>query len=249
MATPADHSNVSSAGVPTLGDIAVRNNGAESALGARLASVDIYTIGALLHSLNLKFRESARLDRQAARDCDIAAQDAAAQALRAAGVFQLVGTVLTSAFAIAGAGASLKGAIKAQVSFQQQLGGSTALNKTNSQANSGESLNVTGSPRGDVRSIQKAQQGAQATTMMWSGAATGITEVGKIGGAGLNMGATIEQEKKARLEAEATEMRSNADAQSEFKSAYEKMIQDVLETLSEVRRAEAETNSKIVSIG
>ncbi|ULJ74436.1 hypothetical protein [Rhizobium gallicum] len=218
VSASADSCKLSSAGVPTLGEIAAQNNGAEPDLRARLGSVDIYAVGALLHSLNLEWRDSARLDRQAARDCDIAAQDAAAKALRASGLFQLTGTILTSTFAIAGAGVTLKGATKAQVPFQEQVGGSTALR-------------------------------AQQTTMLWSGVATGITEVGKIAGAASNMGATMEQEKKARLEAESIKMRSRAESESEFKTAYEKMIQDVLEKLSEVRRAESETRSKVANMG
>ncbi|GLS33048.1 hypothetical protein SAMN04488498_1465 [Mesorhizobium albiziae] len=258
VSTPADPGKFSSAGVPTLEDTIVQNNGAEAALGARLASVDIYAVGALLHSLNLEFRESARLDRQAARDCDIAAQSAAAKALRASGLCQLVGTVLTSTFAIAGAGVNLKGASKAQARFQKEVGDSTALNKTSLQADLGKRdtklaseppQRVGESPGVDPTSIQSAQLAGQQTTMIWSSVATGITEVGKLGGAGSNMGATIEQEKKAKLEAEGTKMRSRAEDESEFKSAYEKMIQDVLEKLSEVRRAEAETMSKIANMG
>ncbi|NRP75958.1 hypothetical protein ILFOPFJJ_06882 [Ensifer psoraleae] len=233
VSAPSDPCKLPWAGVPTLADTAGQENGSESVLGARLASVDIHAVGALLHSLNLKFRESARLDRQAARDCDIAAQNAAAKALRTSGLFQLVGTITTSAFAIAGAGVNLKGASKAQSRFQEEVGGSTALNKTSV----------------DPTSLQSAQQVAQRTTMVWSGIATGITEVGKIGGAAFNMGATIEQEEKARLEAEGTKMRARADTESEFKSAYEQMIKDVLEKLSEVSRADAETRSKISNMG
>ncbi|WP_292200325.1 hypothetical protein, partial [Mesorhizobium sp.] len=123
VSTPADPRKLASVGSPTLGNIAVQKNVAETALGARLVSVDIHAVGALLHRLNLELRNSARLDRQAARDSDIAAQDAAAKALRASGLLQLVGTLLTSTFAIAGAGASLKGASKAQARFDEEIGG------------------------------------------------------------------------------------------------------------------------------
>lgn len=260
VSTSADPGNFSSAGLPTLGDIIIQNNGAEAALGARLASVDIYAVGALLHSLNLEFRESARLDRQASRDRDIAAQDAAAKALRASGLCQLAGTVLTSALAIAGAGINLKGASKAQARFQE---GMSAVRRLSTRqvtlapdkgvGNYRRVFRPTSASRTaswrDPTKIYRAQQVAQETTMIWSGVATGITEVGKLGGAASNMGATIEQEKKAKREAEGAMMRSLAEDESEFKSAYEKMIQDVLEKLSEVRRAEAETRSKIANMG
>ncbi|WEX91755.1 hypothetical protein PZN02_006070 (plasmid) [Sinorhizobium garamanticum] len=293
VSTPADVQLQRSAGGPTLGDVAAHNNSAEASLGARLASVDIYKISALLHSLNLEFRDSARLDRQIARDCDIAAQGAAAKALRDSGLCQLVGTFLTSAFAIAGAGVSLKGASKAQARFDVEIGSSTARNKTSFKAGlfkhggirqlfqaglfkhgGRRQLNealcniayyllrraargpqaprarLGSRPAGfDPDRVYRAQQVAQRTTMSWGGVATGITELGKLGGAALNMGATVEQEKKAKLEAESTKMRSRADDESEFKSAYEKMIQDVLEKLSEVRRADADTRSKIANMG
>ncbi|MBB6413998.1 hypothetical protein [Mesorhizobium sangaii] len=330
ITTPADLFKLASAG--SLGDIVVQNNGAETDLGARLASVDIYAVGALLHSLSLKFRESARLDRQAARDCDVAAQEAAAKALRASGICELVGTLLTSAFGIAGAGVSIMGASKAQTRFDAKLGG---LNETGFRAHTklaaepspkashpapidqnriyralrasgirklvgtlltcafttaaarlstkgatkahtrldakfsgleetsfradlqqperklvpGPSPEASRPPPVDLTRIYRAQQVAHETTMIWSGLASGITEVGKIAGAAFKMGATGEQEKKAKLEAEGTKMRSRADDESEFKSAYEKMIQDVLEKLSETRRAEAETRSRIANMG
>ncbi|RUV82729.1 hypothetical protein EOA60_19805 [Mesorhizobium sp. M1A.F.Ca.IN.020.06.1.1] len=308
VSTPADPRKLASVGSPTLGNIAVQKNVAETALGARLVSVDIHAVGALLHRLNLELRNSARLDRQAARDSDIAAQDAAAKALRASGLLQLVGTLLTSTFAIAGAGASLKGASKAQARFDEEIGGlkssdsevstkaelcepapklatenpplvdeaGTSLKgASKAQARFDEEIEEIGglkssdsevstkaelsepapklatetpSPVDEAR-IYRANQVAQEATMTWSGVSTGITEVGKIGGAGSNMGATIEQQKQAELEAEATKMHSRADDESEFKSSYETMIQDVLQTLSEVRRADAETRSKIANMG
>ncbi|WP_353642778.1 hypothetical protein [Mesorhizobium sp. WSM2239] len=314
ITTPADLFKLASAGSPMLGDVFVQNKGAETALGARLASVDIYAVGALLHSLSLKFRESARLDRQAARDCDIAAQEAAAKSLRASGVCELVGTLLTSAFSITGAGVSIMGASKAQTLFDAKLSG---LNETGFRAHAkpaaepspkaiqppepklGPEPFAGGSqppepklvpepfaegsqppepklvpepyaggsqppepklvpepfpggsqpPSADMTRIYGAQQVAHQTTLIWSGIATGMTEVGKIAGAGSKMGATNEQEKKAKLEAEGTMMRSRADDESEFKSAYEKMIQDVLAKLSEMRAAEAETRSRIANMG
>ncbi|MCO5966175.1 hypothetical protein [Sinorhizobium meliloti] len=293
VSTPADVQTQRSAGGPTLGDIAAHNNSAEASLGARLASVDIFKICALLHSINLEFRDSARLDRQIARDCDIAAQGAAAKALRDSGLCQMVGTFLTSAFAIAGAGVNLKGASKAQARFDVEIGGSTARNEPSFRAglfnhggigqlfqaglfNQGgrrrlnEALfniasyllrgaarerqapraRLHSQPAGfDLNRVYRAQQVAQETTMSWGGVATGITELGKLGGAALDMGATVEQEKKAKLEAESTKMRSRADDESEFKLAYEKVIQDVLEKLSEVRRADADTRSKIANMG
>ncbi|RMC62477.1 hypothetical protein EBB04_32890 [Sinorhizobium meliloti] len=276
VSTPADIQLQRSAGGPTLGDIAAHNNGAEASLGARLASVDIFKICALLHSLNLEFRDSARLDRQIARDCDIAAQGAATKALRDSGLCQMVGTFLTSAFAIAGAGVSLKGASRAQARFDVEIGGSTASNKTSfkpglfkhgcrrqlhealcniarfllRRAARGRQAPMHSRPAGfDLNRAYRAQQVAQQTTMSWGGVATGITELGKLGGAALNMGATVKQEQKAKLEAESTKMRSRADDESEFKSAYEKVIQDVLERLSEVRRADADTRSKITNMG
>ncbi|TIP91026.1 MAG: hypothetical protein E5X60_26940, partial [Mesorhizobium sp.] len=204
ITTPADLFKLASAGSPTLEDIVVQNNGAETALGARLASVDIYAVGALLHSLSLKFREFARLDRQAARDCDIAAQEAAAKALRASGICELVGTLLTSAFAIAGAGVSIMGASKAQTRFDAKLSG---LNETGFRADLQQpeaklvperSPEASQPPPVDQNRIYRAQQVAHETTMIWSGLATGMTEVGKIPGAALKMGATSEQEKKAK---------------------------------------------------
>ncbi|MER8791408.1 hypothetical protein BPNPMPFG_006763 (plasmid) [Mesorhizobium sp. AR07] len=327
ITTPADLFKLASAGSPTLADIVVQNKGAETGLGARLASVDIYAVGALLHSLSLKLRESARLDRQAARDCDIAAQEAAAKALRASGICELVGTLLTSAFAIAGAGVSIMGASKAQTRFDAKLSGlngpgfraaepspkasqppavdqnriyralrasgirelvgtlltsafaiagarvstkgaSKARTRLDAKLSGSKeasfradlqqpepklvpepSLQASQPPPVDLTRIYKAQQVAHETTMIWSGLATGMNEVGKIPGAAFKMGATGEQEKKAKLEAEGTKMRSRADDESEFKLAYEKMIQDVLEKLSEVRRADADTRSKIVNMG
>ncbi|RWP02739.1 hypothetical protein [Mesorhizobium sp.] len=332
ITTPADLFKLASAGSPTLGDTVVQNKGAETTLGARLASVDMYAVGALLHSLSLKFRESARLDRQAARDCDIAAQEAAAKALRASGICELVGTLLTSAFGITGAGVSIMGASKAQTRFDAKLSG---LNKTGFRGHTklaaepspkasqpppvdknriyralrtsgirelvgtlltsaftiaGARVSTRGAskahtrldaklsgleetsfradlqqpepklvrepspetsrpPPVDLTGIYRAQQVAHETTMIWSGLATGMTDVGKIAGAAFKMGATSEQEKKAKLEAEGTKMRSRADDESEFKSAYEKMIQDLLEKLSETRRAEAETMSRIANMG
>ncbi|MES0139421.1 hypothetical protein NKJ88_31460 [Mesorhizobium sp. M0016] len=366
VSTLARPSKLASAGAPTLAHVDFHADDAETAVGARLASVDIYAVGALLHSLNLQLRDSARLDRQVSRDCDIAAQNAAAKALRASGSWQLIGALLTSALAIAGAGVSFKGAGKAQARFDAEVGAWKAQNgKTSFQAEMArpgtkpdldipegsqphrvpvnpatkpdpdipegsqpasdlakaapkladtlpeggqppptlarrllscaprlshrvasrlttlarrllnrpqrhshtvpsrphdlgkaapkldpETLPQGGQPPSvDLTGIYRAQQAAHTTTMTWSGVATGMSEVGKIAGAGSNMGATIEQAKKAKLDAEDTEIRSRAEDETEYKSAYERMIQGILETLSEVRRADAETRSKIANMG
>ncbi|MBB4483485.1 hypothetical protein [Rhizobium etli] len=207
VSTPANPLTLVLAASPTPGDIVARNDGAKTAaLEARLASVDLYAVGGLLHSLNLRLRDSARLDRQAARDCDISAQQAAANALRASGLNQLLGTIVTSAFAIAGAGVNI-----------------------------GAGAKLVGT--------------SETTMMTWNGAAMGISELGKVPGACLQMGATIELEEKARLEAEGSMSRSRAEDETEYKSGYESVIRDVLEKLSELRRADAETRSKIASMG
>lgn len=213
VSTPANPLTLVLADSPTPGDIVARNDGAKTAaLEARLVSVDLYAVGGLLHSLNLRLRDSARLDRQAARDCDISAQQAAANALRASGLNQLLGTIVTSAFAIAGAGVNI-----------------------------GAGAKLVGT--------SEAQASLHPTMMTWNGAAMGISELGKVPGACLQMGATIELEEKARLEAEGSMSRSRAEDETEYKSGYESVIRDVLEKLSELRRADAETRSKIASMG
>lgn len=219
VSTPANPLTLVLADSPTPGDIVARNDGAKTAaLEARLVSVDLYAVGGLLHSLNLRLRDSARLDRQAARDCDISAQQAAANALRASGLNQLLGTIVTSAFAIAGAGVNIGAGVK--------LGAGAKLVGTS-----------------------EAQASLEPTMMTWNGAAMGISELGKVPGACLQMGATIELEEKARLEAEGSMSRSRAEDETEYKSGYESVIRDVLEKLSELRRADAETRSKIASMG
>ncbi|MGF6313283.1 hypothetical protein ABIB82_007382 [Bradyrhizobium sp. i1.8.4] len=80
---------------------------------------DISAFAALIIRLNAEFRKAARSDRSAALNVEIAAQEAAAKALRNSGLCQLFGAIATSGGAMLGAGVNLKGARQIQARFDE----------------------------------------------------------------------------------------------------------------------------------
>ncbi|WP_426441426.1 hypothetical protein [Bradyrhizobium genosp. P] len=82
---------------------------------------ELSAVATLIVRLNSDFRKSAREDLWAAVSTDVAAQEAAAKALRDSGLCQMIGAILTSSGAIAGAFMNLRGARQSQVKFNEQL--------------------------------------------------------------------------------------------------------------------------------
>ncbi|MDA9544868.1 hypothetical protein ACM43_10185 [Bradyrhizobium sp. CCBAU 45321] len=218
---------------------------------------DVSAVAALIVRLNAEFRKAARSDRSAALNVEIAAQEAAAKALRNSGLCQLFGAIATSVGAILGAGVNLKGARQTQARFdelykpkiQTPLPKSSAVTPTPNSA-SGQAQRApdsTTDPLEFTRVVQ-AQTAAQQAAMRWNAMGTIATEAFKLPGAGLNMGATHYQEEKAKLEADSTKARAQLENESEFMASYEAAIQDFLGKLAEIRRADTEARSKIVSM-
>nr|WP_166309057.1 hypothetical protein [Bradyrhizobium sp. 2S1]MCK7664765.1 hypothetical protein [Bradyrhizobium sp. 2S1]MCK7664780.1 hypothetical protein [Bradyrhizobium sp. 2S1] len=75
-------------------------------------------IAALIVRVNSELRKAAREDMWAAVGADIAAQDAAAKSIRSSGLYQLIGSIVASSGAIAGAGMNIKGARESQLLFE-----------------------------------------------------------------------------------------------------------------------------------
>lgn len=305
------------------------------------AQIDLSAIAALIVRLNNDLRKSARQDLWAAVASDVAAQGAAAKAIRDSGLCQLFGTILTSACALAGAGLNLKGARRSQARFDeittrtqrplpgsnlrpegpsrptgqtQRIGGEDGLehlaegqgtlprsdlgpdlpNRPAGQAQrseaednvlqdaaasdhiaeqgSGNSVTPHASeiepagqghaptppPEPDARPhgtdalelsrITEAQTAAQGEVMKWTGLSAIATEASKIPGAGLTMGATHYQEEQARREADSTKAKAQAEDEKQFIESYQTVIEDMLDKLAELRRADSETRSKLVSM-
>ncbi|MDK1378202.1 MULTISPECIES: hypothetical protein [unclassified Sinorhizobium] len=242
-------------------------------------TVDISAVASLVLRLNREYREAAREDRWAARDAEMAGQKAAAKALRDSGVCQLLGAIAISCGAMAGAGVNLKGVRQIEKQFNAHDralkapiadNSATRLSEGNLEgraqtpdrsglfdksATSTQPGNHDAPPSGDTAeafnftSIIQAQTAAQTEGMRWSAMGTIATEASKLPGAGLNMGATHFQEEKVRLEADSTKAHEQAEDESEFIANYEKLIQDILEKLAEIRRTDTEMRSKIINMG
>ncbi|CCB66719.1 hypothetical protein [Hyphomicrobium sp. MC1] len=76
------------------------------------SAVNVMAIAKVMQDANIQTRESARLDRAAARDADVSAQKAAADKAREMGSFTFGAAIATSTAAIAGAAISVVGAVK-----------------------------------------------------------------------------------------------------------------------------------------
>ncbi|WP_445222866.1 hypothetical protein ACKWRH_45905 (plasmid) [Bradyrhizobium sp. Pa8] len=83
------------------------------------AGVDMSTVAALIVRLNSEFRKAARQDGWAALKANVAAQEAAATALRNSGLCQLFGAIVTSGGAMGGAAVNLRGARQIQTRFDE----------------------------------------------------------------------------------------------------------------------------------
>ncbi|RTE88300.1 MULTISPECIES: hypothetical protein [Bradyrhizobium] len=273
---------------------------------------DASAVAAVFVRLNAELRKAARSDRSAALNVEIAAQEAAAKALRSSGLCQLFGAIATSGGAILGAGVNLKGARQIQARFDEVYKAKIQAplpksrvetptpNSPSGQAqrfdkSEGE-LELRDEPHGKGQIIQaperdawssqddiemtrlnssrsntlgdphrldapnsttdpleftrvvQAQTEAQQEAMRWNGMGTIATEAFKLPGAGLNMGATHYQEEEAQLQADSTRAQAQMENESEFLASYETTIQDVLGELAEIRRADSEARSKIVSM-
>lgn len=305
------------------------------------AQIDLSAIAALIVRLNNDLRKSARQDLWAAVASDVAAQGAAAKAIRDSGLCQLFGTILTSACALAGAGLSFKGARRSQARFDeittrtqrplpaselrpegpsrptgqtQRIGGEGGLehlaegqgtlprsdlgpdlpNRPAGQAQRSEAEDHVlqdaaardhiaeqesgngamphasesepaaeghahtsppephARPHGtdpvELSRITEAQTAAQGEVMKWTGLSAIATEGSKIPGAGLTMGATHFQEEQAKREADSTKAKARAEDEKQFVESYQAVIQDMLDKLAELRIADSETRSKLVSM-
>ncbi|MCP2223722.1 hypothetical protein [Bradyrhizobium elkanii] len=306
-----------SIGVPDLADVEIQKlSNVQAKLKDFAAGNEISAVAALIVRLNAEFRKAARSDRSAALNVEIAAQEAAAKALRNTGLCQLFGAIATSGGAMLGAGVNLKGARQIQARFDELYkakiqtplpksgletpapnspsgraqrfdkpeGEPEVCDKPHGKAQltqaperearpSDDNVEMTGldgstsSSRGNTPGdplrldapdsttdpleftrVVQAQTAAQQAAMRWNGMGTIATEAFKLPGAGLNMGATHYQEEKARLEADGTKARAQVEEESEFMASYETVVQDFLGKLAEIRRADTEARSKIVSM-
>lgn len=113
--------NWKSFGEPALPEFVIQEkvSSVQTKLTDVAAQIDLSAIAVLIARLNNDLRKSARQDLWAAVASDVAAQGAAAKAIRDSGLCQLFGTVLTSAGGLAGAGLNLKGARRSQARFDE----------------------------------------------------------------------------------------------------------------------------------
>jgi hypothetical protein len=200
-------------------------------LGPERGAMRAAQLAMVIMESNQLARESARADRAAARDQDIAAQEAAAEKIRSGAAFQLVAGCVTSGMGIIGGATSFVGARKSQSAFDAEMKAPAA------DANAA------------LTNSYRAQQAAQQATMKWSGTSTIVSEAGKIIGSGFNFAASEEEAQKAELETEATKARTRAEDQSDFMQSYKKSVDDVLGVVSELIRAEAEAGMRAASMG
>jgi len=197
-------------------------------------------IAALIVRLNSELRKAAREDMWAAVGADIAAQDAAAKSIRSSGLYQLIGSIVASSGAIAGAGMNLKGARQSQLRFE-----SNAPKPSSGRVKSQWAMR---SEQRASRRIAYAQTAAEQETMRWGGMAAITTETSKIAGAGMNMASTQCQEEKAKHDADSTKAKAHAEDERQFIDYYQTQIQDMLSKLAEMRSADSETRSKLVNM-
>ncbi|MCK1326401.1 hypothetical protein ACVWZV_009304 [Bradyrhizobium sp. GM5.1] len=110
-----------SVGVPNFADVVIHEklSNIQVKLKDFATGNDISAVAALIVRLNAEFRKAARSDRSAALNVEIAAQEAAAKALRNSGLCQLFGAIATSCGAMLGAGVNLKGARQIQARFDE----------------------------------------------------------------------------------------------------------------------------------
>ncbi|MGX1060610.1 hypothetical protein AB7M74_011608 [Bradyrhizobium japonicum] len=109
-----------SVGAPDLADVEIQKlSNVQAKLKDFATGNDISAVAALIVRLNAEFRKAARSDRSAALNVEIAAQEAAAKALRNSGLCQLFGAIATSGGAMLGAGVNLKGARQFQARFDE----------------------------------------------------------------------------------------------------------------------------------
>jgi hypothetical protein len=190
----------------------------------RVAAVNIQQIAQLIQDQNLQSRETARQDRQQARDADIAAQQKAADLIREAAIFSLVGTVVSSALSIAGGIAQMRGAATA-MKLQKSAATDLFMDKVQAKA-----VEMKASSH-----IQIGQAWGQL-----------LSSSGQIAGAGLNLGTAFTEAKKAEQQAESTKMRSRAEDETDFIRAYQENVRAVQEKLAALQQAEADTSRQIL---
>jgi hypothetical protein len=243
-----------------------------SGIGPRLgdfgtSAVGIQQIAQVVQEQNLQARETARQDRQAARDADIAAQQKVADEIRNAAVFALVSTVVSSGMAIAGGAVQMRGAVKA-VQLQRaamapppdpaKTTNTASMTSTKSGAKAIELDDFASrkpkTPPKDVATLDAerdqrlklAEPEIRAAADKGMAGNTLLTEGGKLTGGIVNIGASGAEARKAEEQAESTKFRSMAEDETDFIRAYADNVRAVQEKLAALQQAEADTNRQIV---
>lgn len=224
-----------------------------SQLGIAAGSAfDIAAIAKIIIEQNQEARESARLDRAAARDAQMAQQQEAADKIRSQAAFALAAGIISGSLAIAGSALSFVGAVKAQ----NELGRTgTTSNQTAKQLT--DLPDGTGTTPGSTPGTQSSkpsevQMGINKTVAdlinaRYSAFGQILTQSGNIAASGFNFAASEEEARKAEAQAEATKAQTLAEDQTDFIRAYADLIQTVLAKLAEAQSQEAQTNQRIVT--
>ncbi|MEJ0017880.1 MAG: hypothetical protein WDN25_15185 [Acetobacteraceae bacterium] len=188
-------------------------------------------------------KTAGRIDREAHVSAVETKSKAAAEEMRVASWFSLGATLVAATAQIVGAGISLTGAKASQSAFDEKFksmlqpkpdgqGGTLPLQPTDVQI-----------------AADSARQAAASAGAVFNFGATLSTEGGKVLGAGGNIVAQYIEAHKAELQADSQRESSRAEDDSEFKQAAEKMIATVMDKMSEIERAQAQTMSSIARIG
>jgi len=299
-----------------------------SFMGLNTATTSVAAIAKIIQESNLQARESARLDRQQARDTDVSKQLKAADKTRDMANFNLAATAVTSAISMVGSVVSIVGAVKADAvrspvakqSGQLNLEADTIRNNTAKSAGGGADTQVKSAhsaaqnsagqevksdlarpsvdveiemadmkadksvaqaaPRPDdvdvnvpssggsqpndatklqmaekqadlldakaARDLKNAEVEAANIDRNFTTAAQVTTETGKIIGAALQRVGAEKDAERMEIQAEASVARTRAEDQTDFMRAYADNVRAVLEKLSAIQQAEADTNRSII---
>jgi hypothetical protein len=266
-----------------------------SFMGLNTATTSVAAIAKIIQESNLQARESARLDRQQARDTDVSKQLEAADKTRDMANFNLAATAVTSAISMVGSVVSIAGAVKAETLRGAALGRSEKLNvdadrlrnpasvpsdlatkeasrnlagRKDSLENAVEMQELgKGSGASDLkdattlkrdelkadrldtkaaRDLKTAEVEASNIDRKFTTAAQVTTETGKIVGAALQRVGAEKDAERMEIQAAASVARTKAEDQSDFMRAYADNVRAVLEKLSAIQQAEADTNRSII---
>lgn len=217
-------------------------------------NADIYACMALFQKLAQTMRDSARLERTAQLQSEVAAMQSAADQMRESAALRFAGSVISGALQIAGGalqmGFSAASAAQTIKGAGMDAGAKNLLSEVElgkARGTMGPGLQASGTQMANQQMLDGAKFSATGAKYQGYGQAMGgITGgLGGIASSGFEFAASESDAKKAELDAKAKMAETGAQHASDMMQQTMEVIRDMRDKLQSIEQAAVETNRGI----